>query len=864
MRGVYCSTQVMLYLIRQMHRAETNIEIQRDGIFAVPNAVGPLSYPKFLIRDWNPFFYKRKSSNRIEMEPQELERYRVMYAQFVEMAQGQKAANVTRASVIAANLDAAANNFNLLDGVLEKIVHNVTSLTKTTSKETGAITKPRDFIEEYIAQYYDEVGADDDEVDDDGETEEEATGTKEDDKHSGEENQDEADDEVEEEEKSQDNTDIPHPDTDESVDTSEFSSVQDSHCPKCAAVNTYDPQVQGSIMTTNPPLDQGQTRNSQGSAPSMSKDELIERPVKSRKSRFVQGVLGVVAKGCRVAAHKLHCKTSLEADEERICTNSPVATSKEKSMGNESEDDLKELLDHVASDLQQMARGRHVEHDDRVIEQAKGKAETEDAPLTGLQNGQQPSIPHPTIPEIQHSKARPKAIQNATPSDESETTEDLQPSGPTIKDAWDRIALEVKNCGIRDSTIVAQQPKIAGLIIDAMRGEQRRLDAVEEAEKTAKLKAEQKTNKESRARQARQALEVLETRGIETAVIKNEGKLQAPELEGDAPSKAGKALVHSRGINSSEAKQRGLSSDKLPKKRIYNERKVRIPKSQAKKQAVAARIPTMQKREYSRTIQHTGSELLVTNKQPTVGSEVISKHEKLEGPGVDAAGSGSNGLQGTREREAEATTNLPTQQPKTAAAPSNYVQIPLLGPDGKNISRSKPCLCGSGHKVKKCCGRARKPRVAEPTRDEESSPNQEKNGNHGEQVSSDSSFVEITPGMLGSIPLEASEKGASIENPQNHHTHAASASALTNNNHTSQCQQTLKLSPPAQTPDHTALHHSRHSLAPSDEEDEGIDTGAFTLGDICIALGKNSLDQNRYGRLEEGFKMLLHRQTGET
>ncbi|KAL6722032.1 hypothetical protein ACLMJK_001137 [Lecanora helva] len=102
--------------------------IDWDGVAAVPQSVGSLCYPKWLMRDWEPTHYGR--ADRDENEPDELATYRVDYAQFLEMAlsmlpssrwRSKELAQITRASIVIGTLETAASNPELIPGIMGHI-----------------------------------------------------------------------------------------------------------------------------------------------------------------------------------------------------------------------------------------------------------------------------------------------------------------------------------------------------------------------------------------------------------------------------------------------------------------------------------------------------------------------------------------------------------------------------------------------------------------------------------------------------------------------------------------------------------------------------------------------------------------------
>ena len=809
------------------------------------------------------------------MEPEELERYRVMYAQFVEMAKGREAANVTRASVIAANLDAAANNFNLLDGLLGKIFENVTNMTEVTSKDIESLPKQRNLFEESGAEDCDRVS---DETGGDDKIKKEVSEGEEDDEDVEEE------DNTEEEEVSQGNTDTPQTDTDDSVDTSKSIFVEGSHCRNCGAAETLDSDAPGQTDATKPPLEQALRQSPQRSATSAPEKKLFEQRLTSR-SRIASSVLAVASEGCKFAASKLHRNTLSEVDEERPTSKYEAATSREKSVEGSNEDELKGSLNQLATDLREMAHGLHNEHIEIAGTEVKVEAEAHDANLISRQNDIQTPPPQLAVSELQHPQGCPKAKQNIVRVAKSKDKEESHPAGPTIKDAWERIALEVKNCGIRDATIKVHQPKIAGLIIDAMRAEQRRMDDLEEAEKTAKRKAERKAKNELKSRQAQQALKVLEAQEAVDAIgaeqkqmddlveverrpkhdLKRKAKkdlktpqpqqvmkvpemqeevdaistdnkeLEHPGVEGDGPSSAGSLVVHSSEETTSETTRRGLPVDKSLNKRGHSEKGIENPTDGATLKNTMARRPILKIREHPRITQHTQVDLVDPDEQAAVTSEVTSERpgqddtvQKLSWEPAtaetDAATIGSDVSQDRMRPEAA----LSTQRTKTATVTSSsHVQTQVLGSNGNSISRNHPCPCGSKRKFKKCCGRETKSSAAESVEHEGSHTDQTEFGHNGEKSLQTSSSAE-------SIPAPPKDEYLKYLR-EREVSHPISPSPMS---------------------EHTALHHTE--VSDEEEEDEdGIDTGGFTLEDVCVALGEGELDVMRHGRLEEGFKGLL-------
>jgi len=115
-----------------------------DGVSAVPQSVGCLSYPKWLLHDWDPHYYNYNtetgqiidSSRYADSSPQELSTYRALYAQFIEMELSMQAASrtskrsadVTRMSMIMASLQLADSDPDRAFGIVQTIFKHIAEL----------------------------------------------------------------------------------------------------------------------------------------------------------------------------------------------------------------------------------------------------------------------------------------------------------------------------------------------------------------------------------------------------------------------------------------------------------------------------------------------------------------------------------------------------------------------------------------------------------------------------------------------------------------------------------------------------------------------------------------------------------------
>lgn len=111
--------------------------IDWDGVAAVPLSVGCLKYPDWLMNDWHPWYhYSPGNAGQQENSTEELSAYRTMYAQFVEASSsvacgsskaGRAKADITRMSLVAGSLSLAANDLKLTDDAVDIIFENLTA-----------------------------------------------------------------------------------------------------------------------------------------------------------------------------------------------------------------------------------------------------------------------------------------------------------------------------------------------------------------------------------------------------------------------------------------------------------------------------------------------------------------------------------------------------------------------------------------------------------------------------------------------------------------------------------------------------------------------------------------------------------------
>ena len=95
--------------------------IDWDGIAAVPRAVGYECYPSWLTRDWDPIKYGYPDSHLPENSPEELHRYRELYASYME----ERSKSITRRSLLCECLEIAANDPRCTNDIVRKLLEEI-------------------------------------------------------------------------------------------------------------------------------------------------------------------------------------------------------------------------------------------------------------------------------------------------------------------------------------------------------------------------------------------------------------------------------------------------------------------------------------------------------------------------------------------------------------------------------------------------------------------------------------------------------------------------------------------------------------------------------------------------------------------
>ena len=281
--------------------------IDWDGVAAVPLSVGCLKYPDWLIKDWNPWYqYGSNDPDRPENSPKELACYRIMYAQFVEaylsIACGsgkasRALADTTRMSLVAGSLDLAANDLkvtgNMIDTIFEKVETIIAENDDVSDSDLGSSdeTHPDDAEED---------AEEDDEEDEDEE--------------------DEEDEEEDEDEKDEEDEVTEPTETEDSISGDGGVEVE-CLCRKCITdlaldkppLDNVDAETDGISLSAvepasldSPELGQIHDGLSASSGTCIVRAAGSKAAVPSRKAKFTKWALNLGQKGCREMAKVFH------------------------------------------------------------------------------------------------------------------------------------------------------------------------------------------------------------------------------------------------------------------------------------------------------------------------------------------------------------------------------------------------------------------------------------------------------------------------------------------------------------------------------------------------------------------------------
>ena len=147
---------------------------------------------------------------------------------------------------------------------------------------------------------------------------------------------------------------------------------------------------------------------------------------------------------------------------------------------------------------------------------------------------------------------------------------------------------------------------------------------------------------------------------------------------------------------------------------------------------------------------------------------------------------------------------------------------PAQVPEGKPVPLNKPCPCGSSHKAKKCCYKAKW--------------SQHEDGNGAESgLRENHSDVEF------SIYKQDGD-----ETDDRSDDNGTDKEVATNSMNSDNCSS-----------DNSPASDGENVIESDATEFVYVDEGGFNMEDICVALGNKALDQERYNRLKEGYTRVL-------
>ena len=436
------------------------------------------------MRDWEPTFYNwnseadepRQGYSRIENSPEELAEYRVMYAQFIEMAfcatgssvvESKELACITRSSILIGSLEMAASNPLLTPAIMSHIFTQIIRAEGQYYDEESSISS---------GSSYSSISSDDEDSDDE-------------DSHiSG----------------VVSNHDLLE-------DTFQRTSIEPQRqgdreikCPRCIqdAMQNIS-EVQSSVEAPQTRLEgQGKALDLTISPSLVPLEAPAASQIGLRKARLAAFTLKLGENGCRRAAQTLYRRDTGASDDpddgidedHRIQRVEPVKSTIAQTLHQlvkevePSSGFIKGILAWLQSKLEKLQDYILGSPDGVPCRQAEQiGTDSESQSLTYRGN------------EVEHAKDCPRAPKDAqTYQSESDAT---KPGEITAKDVWDRIALEVKNCGITTAMLKGGQQMISAWIIDNLKEKAKREKALKEEEKKAKRKAERRAAKAKRHEQ---------------------------------------------------------------------------------------------------------------------------------------------------------------------------------------------------------------------------------------------------------------------------------------------------------------------------------------------------------------------------
>ena len=466
------------------------------------------------MRDWEPTFYNWNSEangpqtyyGRNENSPAELAESRVMYAQFIEMAfratgstvaESKELACVTRASILIGSLEMAASDPLVTPAIMSHVFTQIMQAEDQYYDETSSTSS---------ASSSSSVSGDDEASDISDAS----------------------------------NDDDPLNDTvQEDTNKLRPRGDRETPCPRCIR--------EGLRIAVTPPLDEGTQNQQEGQMRTLDMAFLsssipLEAPATSpiglRKAGLPRFALDLGGKCCKRAAQPFYHEDSEPSDNPDFGVDPDYVNLQAHPMELQVEHvvhrllkvlepcsgSIRKILEWLQSKLGKLHDFIFPSPDDFHLASPESRMQCRQGEQTGISADQ--VLAHPSN-EIEHVKGCAKAKKHAL-SDQTES-EASQAGEVSAKDVWERIALEVRNCGITTPMLKGGQQMISAWIIDNLKEKAKREKEVEEGEKKAKRKVERKAAK------ARKREQILEWNG------RNRGLAKEQEQDGaqlDSPSSA--------------------------------------------------------------------------------------------------------------------------------------------------------------------------------------------------------------------------------------------------------------------------------------------------------------------------------------
>jgi len=532
--------------------------IDWDGVAAVPHSVGSLKYPLWLMRDWDPACYSynpktrgpKWSNGRRVNCPDEMDKYRGIYSQFIEAAllapikeslRSKRAADITRSSLLLGSLEIAIKN----PGSSDKIIKNIFQVMEWADHASRAESSDPKAGDE------DEDGDEREDCVDDGSSDDDSSS-----------DSDDYDGDIEKSFFSDDSLV-------ESIADAAHESEKTINCPRCRAENekesagqkpipakvasylggSHEPPSQSSKVSAQPmPLHNEETSEPVilQSTIDSSRMRTSIKTAESKKARLCRFICTVGEKGCRGLARKLHrkgvpgepteelpiteplrsnCKRAGSDSEARKVDGKPSGGIHQgfsqdqdpvRSKGTAEQNWVKAFFRRVLAVLKKAAHlafaGNSevsaVENDLEAQEtSAQSKPVSESGVLTEPKVETKEVLPSeiqltsPILYTMEHAEHCPRASKTAEGTALNSNTD--QVAETEFEEVWARLGLELRNAGISAAMLKTDKVTIADWIITTQREKHKRLDEEEEMEEMRKeAEAEEEKRKRRKARKA--------------------------------------------------------------------------------------------------------------------------------------------------------------------------------------------------------------------------------------------------------------------------------------------------------------------------------------------------------------------------